>query len=104
MHDVTTISKKNVCNFINDHDVQITVGTRVKPPHNCYIAQIPGHTNYAQSVKQPFSSITGLSFTREMAVATIGPLQMLRLLCVIDMNFTILRHFPLKLRRNEILR
>ena len=44
------------------------------------------------------------AFFREMAVATIGPFQMLRSLCVIDTNFTILRHFLLKLWCNEILR
>jgi hypothetical protein len=81
-----------------DHDVQTAVGTRVEPP------QIPGHTYYARSVRQPFPSNTGLRFYREMAVATIGPFQMLRSLCVIDRNFTILRHFLLKLWRNEILR
>jgi hypothetical protein len=31
-----------------DHDVQIAVGTRVEPP------QIPGHTNYVRSARQPF--------------------------------------------------
>jgi hypothetical protein len=66
--------------------------------------KIPGHTNYARLVRQPFPSNTGLCFSREMAVATIGPFQMLRTLCVIDTNFTILRHFLLKLWRNEILR
>jgi hypothetical protein len=81
-----------------DHDVQIAAGTRVEPP------QIPGHTNYARSVRQSFPSNTGLRFFREMAVATIGPFQMLRSLCVIDTNFTILRHFLLKLCRNEIIR
>jgi hypothetical protein len=49
-----------------DYDVQIAVGTRVEPP------QIPGHTNYARSVRQSFPSNTGLRFSREMAVATIG--------------------------------
>jgi hypothetical protein len=88
----------------SDHDVQIAVGTRVEPPQNCYIAQIPGHTNYARSVRQPFPSNTGLRISREMAVATIEPFQMLRSLCVIDTNLTILRHFLLKLWRNEILR
>jgi hypothetical protein len=39
-----------------------------------------------------------------MAVATTGPFQMLRSLCVIDTNFTILRHFLLRLWRNEIFR
>jgi hypothetical protein len=81
-----------------DHDVQITVGTHIVP------TQIPGHTNYSRSVRQPFSSSTGLRFTREMAVVTIGPFQILRSLCVIGTNFTILRHFLLKLWRNEILR
>src|SRR5215510_9043054 len=42
-----------------DRDVQIAVGTRVVPPQNRYIAQIPGHTNYAGSVRQPFPSNTG---------------------------------------------
>jgi hypothetical protein len=81
-----------------DHDVQIAVGTRVEPP------QIPGHTNYTRSMRQSFPSNTGLRFSRKMSVATIGPLQMLRSLCVIDTNFTILRYFLLKLWNNEILR
>jgi hypothetical protein len=98
------LEKRNVCSFISDHDVQIAVGTRVEPPQNCYIAQIPGHTNYDRSVRQPFPSNTVLRFFCEMALATIGPLQMLRSICVIDTNFTILRHFILKLWRNEILR
>jgi hypothetical protein len=55
----------------SDHDVQIAVATRVEPPQNCYITQIPGHTNYAQSVRQPFPSNTGLRFSSEMAVTTI---------------------------------
>jgi hypothetical protein len=37
-----------------DKDVQIAIGTRVEPP------QIPGHTNYTRSVRQPFPSDTGL--------------------------------------------
>ena len=44
------------------------------------------------------------AFFREMAAATIGPFHMLGSLCVIDTNFTILRHFLLKLWSNEILR
>jgi hypothetical protein len=55
-----------------DHDVQITVGTRVEPP------QTPRHTNYAWSVRQLFPSNTGLRFSREMAVSTIRQFQMLR--------------------------
>jgi hypothetical protein len=70
---------------------------------NRYIAQIPGHPNYARSVRQQFPSNTGLRFSREMAVAIIEPFQMLRSLCVTDTNFTILR-LLLKLWRNEILR
>jgi hypothetical protein len=31
------------------------VGTRVEPPQNCYIAQIPGHTNYAISLQHWFT-------------------------------------------------
>jgi hypothetical protein len=84
--------------FQEDNDVQIAVGTRVEPP------QIPGHTNYARSVRQPFPSNTDLRFSREMAVANIGPFQILRSQCVTDTNFTILRHLLLKLWRNEILR
>jgi hypothetical protein len=104
INDVTTIWKRNVCSFITDHDVQIAVGTRVESPQNCYIAQIPGHTNYSRSVRQQFFSNTGLLFSREMTVSTIGPFQIWRSLCVIDTNFTILRHFLLKLWRNGILR
>jgi hypothetical protein len=81
-----------------DRAIQIAVGTHVEP------SQIPGHTNYARSVRQPFPSNTGLCFSCEMAVATVGPFQMLRSLCVIDTNFMILRHFLLKLWRNEFLR
>jgi hypothetical protein len=104
IHDVTTIWKRNVCNFISDQDVQIAFGTRIESPQNWYIAQIPGLTNYAQSVRQPFSSSTVLRFSREMAIATIGPFHILRSLCIIDTNFTILRHFLLKFWYNEILR
>jgi hypothetical protein len=35
----------------SDQDVQISVATRLEPPQNCYIAHIPGHTNYARSVR-----------------------------------------------------
>jgi hypothetical protein len=86
------------------HDIQIAAGTRVEPPQNCYIAQIPGHTYYARSVRQLFPSSTGLRFSCQMTVATIGPFRMLLSLCVIDTNFTVLRHLLLKLWRNEILR
>jgi hypothetical protein len=58
-----------------NHDVQIAVRMRVEPPQNCYVAQIPGRTNYARSVRQPFPSNTHLRFSLEMAVATIGPFQ-----------------------------
>jgi hypothetical protein len=81
-----------------DHDAHIAVGMRVEPP------LIQGHTNYARSVRQPVPSNNGLRFFREMAVATIEKFQILRSLCVIYTNFTILRHFLLKLWRNEILR
>jgi hypothetical protein len=80
-----------------DHYVQLVVGTRFEP------LQIPGQANYALSVRQPFPSNTGLGFSREMAVATIGPFQMLRSLCVMDTNFMILRCLLLKLWRNECL-
>jgi hypothetical protein len=55
----------------SDHDAEIAVGTHVDPPQNCYIAQIPEHTNCARSVRQPFPSNTGLRFSREMAVAIV---------------------------------
>jgi hypothetical protein len=88
-----------------DHNIQIAVGTHVELPQICYyIAQIPEHTSYARSVRQPFPSNTGLHFSREMAVVTIGPFQMLHSLCVMDTNFTILPHFLLKLWRNKIRR
>jgi len=58
----------------------------------------------AQKVRQPFPSNTGLRFSREMAVVTTGPFQMLRSLCVIDTNLMIWRQFLLKLWRNEVLR
>jgi hypothetical protein len=79
----------------------IAVGTRAEQPQNCYIVQIPGNTNYAQLVRQPFPSDTGLCFSHETAVATTGPFQMLQSLCIINIKFTILRHFLLKLWRNE---
>jgi hypothetical protein len=78
--------------------------TRVEPPQNCHMAQIPEHTNYARSVRQPFPSNIGLLFSREMAVATVRPFQMLRSLFVIDTNFMILRQFLLTSWRNEIIR
>jgi hypothetical protein len=53
--------------------VTTTSKLRVELPQNCYIAQIPGHTDYARSVRQPFPSNTDLCFFREIAVATIGP-------------------------------
>jgi hypothetical protein len=77
--------------------------THIEPPLNCYIAQITGHANYARSVRQPFTSNTGLHFSRQIAVATIGPFQM-SVHCAIDMNFMILQNFLLKLQRNKILR
>jgi hypothetical protein len=104
IHDITTIWKRNFCSIISNHDVQIAVGTRFEPSQNCYITQIPGHANYARSLKQPFSSNTGLRFSREIAAATIGPFQMLVSLSVIDTIFMILQHFLLMLWRNEILR
>jgi hypothetical protein len=85
-----------------DHDVQIAVRTRVEPRQNRYITQIPGHTNYTRLVRQPFPSNTGLRFSRELTVVTIGPFQMLHSLCVISMNFMILQHFLLKLSHNKI--
>jgi hypothetical protein len=101
---VTIILNRNFAVSYSDYDVQITVGTQVKPPQNCYIVQIPGHNNYARSVRHTFYSNTGLRFFREMAVATIGPFQMLHSLCVMDTNFTNFRLFLLKLWHNEILR
>jgi hypothetical protein len=41
-----------------DHDVQFAVGTCVEPP------QIPGHPNYARSVRQPFPSKSFTLFPR----------------------------------------
>jgi hypothetical protein len=77
INDVTSIWKTNVCSFIvtlNAFDVH---PTRVEAPLNCYTAKIPGQTNYARSARQPFPSNTGLHFSREMAVTTIGPFQVL---------------------------
>jgi hypothetical protein len=67
IHDVTTIWKKNVCSLFSDHDIQIAVGTSVEPPQNSYISQIPGHTNYARSVRLPFPSNTGLRLVGRVA-------------------------------------
>jgi hypothetical protein len=72
----------------SDHNTQIAFATHVESPPNCYMSQISGHTNYAWSVRQPFLSNTGLRFSREMAVVTVRPFQMLCSLCVIDMNLT----------------
>jgi hypothetical protein len=81
-----------------DHNVQIAVGTRVEPPQNSRTHQLRSVGEAAISLQHWFT------LSREMAVATIGPFQILRSLCVIDTNFTIMRHFLLKLWRNEILR
>jgi hypothetical protein len=81
--------------------------TTSKLPSECALNRqktVPGQTNYDRSMRQPFPSNAGLRFSREKAVVTLGPFQMLRSLCVIDTNVTILRHFLLKLRSNEILR
>ena len=43
---------------------------------------IQGAYKLSEEARQPFPSNTGLRFSREMAVATIGPFQMLRSLCV----------------------
>jgi hypothetical protein len=51
--------------------------------------------------RQTVSSVSCVTFP--IAVATIRPFQMLGSLCVIDASVTILQHFLLKLRRNEIL-
>ena len=67
-------------------------------------AQYTDAYKLSEEVRQPFPFNTGLRFSRQMAAATIGPFQMLRSLCVIDTNCTVLRHFLLKLWRNEILR
>jgi hypothetical protein len=92
--------------FLPPPDRRLRRTTTSKPPSERALNshKIPGHTNYAWSVRQQLPSNTGLSFSHEMAVGTIGPFQTLRSLCVIDTNFTILRHFLLKLWRNEILR
>jgi hypothetical protein len=85
--------------FIPPSDRRLKRPTTSKLPSKSALNRhkIPVHTTYARSVRKPFHFNTGLCFSREMAVATIGPFQMLRSLCVIDMNFTTLRHFLLKL-------
>jgi hypothetical protein len=96
IRDVTTIWKRNVFSFISDYDVQIAVGTRVELPQNCYIAQIPGYTNYARSARQPFPSrhwFTLFSRDGSSDYRTIP-----------NVTFTILRHFLLTLWSKEILR
>jgi hypothetical protein len=92
--------------FIPPSDRRLRRTTKSKLPSERALNRhsIPGHTNHAQSLRQPFNSNTGLRYSREMAVATKGLFQMLRSLCVIDTNFTILRHSLLKLWRNDILR
>jgi hypothetical protein len=66
----------------------MTSKLRSKRALNCH--KIPGHTDYAWSVRQSFPSNTGLCFSCEMAVVPIGPFQILCSLCVINTNFTIL--------------
>jgi hypothetical protein len=75
IHYVTTIWKKNIFSFIVTLNAFNVRPTRVEQPQKCFIAQISGHTNYAQSVRQPFPSNTGLRFSHQMAIANIGPFQ-----------------------------
>jgi hypothetical protein len=99
MTDTSSVTKL----FIPPSDRRLRRTTTSKMPSERALNRhkIPGPTNYA---RQPFSSNTGLRFSRKMAVATIRPFQMLGSLCVIDTNFTILRHFLLKSWSNEMLR
>jgi hypothetical protein len=99
MTDASSVKKF----FIPPSDRGLRRSTKSKLPSKRTLNRhkIPGHTNYARSGRQPISN-TGLRFSREMA--TIGPFQIVHSLCVIDTNFTILRHFLLKLWCNEILR
>jgi hypothetical protein len=69
----------------SDRHLRSTTTSKLASEHAFNRHKIPGNTNYARSVRQPFPSNTGLRFSREMAVATIGPFQMLHSLCVIDM-------------------
>jgi hypothetical protein len=82
-----------------DHDVQITVGTRVEPLHRAN-----SRTHLLRSVGEAAISFqhwfTLFPRDRSSDYRTIP----LRSQCVIDTNFTILRHFLLKLWRNEIFR
>jgi len=43
---------------------------------------LQGAFKLSEKVRQPFPTNTFLRFSREMGVATIGPFQMLRSLCV----------------------
>jgi hypothetical protein len=95
IRDVTTIWKRNVCSFI------VTLNAFDVRPHTWH-SRCPGGTPIPAKPSRaclvwcsrlPFPSNTGICFSHEMAVATVGPFQMLRSLCVI-----------LKLLCNEILR
>ena len=81
------------------------IGTR---PTNLYIyiyiyIYIQVRINYRR-ISEPFPSNTGLRFSREMAVATIGPFQMYTFSVCNLHEFHDTWHFLLKLWRNEILR
>jgi len=55
--------------------------------------------NYRRRWGSHFLPTLVYAFPRGMAVETVGTFQMLRSLCVIHTNFTIWRHFLLKLWR-----
>jgi hypothetical protein len=74
MIDASSVTKL----FIPPSDRRLRRTTTSKLPSERVLnqPQIPGHTNYARSVRQPVSSNTGLRFSHEMTVATIGPFKM----------------------------
>jgi hypothetical protein len=88
----------------SDHDVQISVGTRIEPPQNS-LHRANARTHQLCSVGEAAIYLQHwFTLFPQDESSDYRIIQMLRSLCVIDTNYTILRHFLLKLWRNEILR
>jgi hypothetical protein len=87
MKDASSVTKL----FIPPSDRRLRRTTSSKLPSECALNH---HKTVTLHKFQDTSTTLGrwgshLQFPREMAVATVGPFQMLRSLCVIDMNFMI---------------
>jgi hypothetical protein len=83
---------------LEDHNVQIAVGTPLEPPQHCYFSQNQAHTNYVRSVgRAAILSNNDVCFSREMALASLRPFQMYVYCVVFDTNFNIMAHFQLKI-------